>query len=157
MSQPFNNLKDNCVKLQGNTLLDGISFSLQSNQHLAIVGASGSGKTTLAKAICGKVFHGGVVKLANKPTINFVEQHYHFKTRSNTQDFYYQQRYNSFDNNDALTVEEELQLISNDETKIDSLLSELKLEHRKESPLLHLSSGEHKRFQLIKALLSTSD
>jgi len=89
------------VKLQGNTLLDGISFSLQLNQHLAIVGASGSGKTTLAKALCGKVFHQGTVEFSGKSTINFVEQHYHFKTRSNTQDFYYQQRYNSFDNNDA--------------------------------------------------------
>jgi len=145
------------VKLQGNTLLDGISFSLQLNQHLAIVGASGSGKTTLAKALCGKVFHQGTVEFSGKLTINFVEQHYHFKTRSNTQDFYYQQRYNSFDNNDALTVEEELQLVSTDETKIDSLLSELQLDHRKQSPLLHLSSGEHKRFQLIKALLSHAD
>jgi len=145
------------VKLQGQTLLDGISFTLQPNQHLAVIGASGSGKTTLAKAICGKVFHQGTVEFAGKPEINFVEQHYHFKTRSNTQDFYYQQRYNSFDNNDALTVEEELQSISNDETKINTLLSELQLEHRKESPLLHLSSGEHKRFQLIKALLAASD
>src|SRR5206468_12141873 len=89
-------------------------------------------------------------------SINFVEQHYHFKNRSNTNDFYYQQRYNSFDSNDALTVMEELQTISNDEEKINSLLSRLQLSHRKQSPLLHLSSGEHKRFQLIKALLVPS-
>jgi molybdate transport system ATP-binding protein len=145
------------VRLQGCTLLDGVSFSLVSTQHLAIVGASGSGKTTLAKAIAGKVFHQGSVAFVTNPMINFVGQHYHFKTRSNTQDFYYQQRYNSFDNNDALTVEEELQAVSPDETKIDSLLSELQLEHRTQSPLLHLSSGEHKRFQLIKALLTVSD
>jgi molybdate transport system ATP-binding protein len=111
----------------------------------------------LAKVLCGRVFHQGTVEFATKPSINFVEQHYHFKTRSNTQDFYYQQRYNSFDNNDALTVEEELQTLSNDETKTNSLLSELQLDHRKESPLLHLSSGEHKRFQLLKALLSNAD
>jgi molybdate transport system ATP-binding protein len=145
------------VKLQGQTLLDGISFSLLANHHLAIVGASGSGKTTLAKALCSKVFHQGTVEFTIKPVINFIEQHYHFKTRSNTQDFYYQQRYNSTDNTDALTVEEELQLISKDEIKISSLLSELQLEHRKQSPLLHLSGGEHKRFQLIKALLAASD
>lgn len=145
------------VKLQGCTLLDGVSFSLESTQHLAIVGASGSGKTTLAKVIAGKVFHHGQVELASKPVIIFVEQHYHFKTRSNTQDFYYQQRYNSSDNNDALTVEEELQLVSTDTIKINALLSELQMQHRKESPLLHLSSGEHKRFQLIKALLSNAD
>lgn len=157
MQQPSIILKDIQVKLQGQTLLDAVSFSLQQDQHLAIVGASGSGKTTLVKVICGKVFHHGIVEFANKPSINFVEQHYHFKTRSNTQDFYYQQRYNSFDNNDALTVEEELKLVSEDDAKMDQLLNELHIAHRKQSPLLHLSSGEHKRFQLIKALLSSAD
>ncbi|MEP6845526.1 MAG: ATP-binding cassette domain-containing protein [Panacibacter sp.] len=145
------------VKMQGTTLLDGISFSLSPTQHLAIVGASGSGKTTLAKAISGRIFHKGTVTFSSNKTINFVEQHYHFKTLSNTQDFYYQQRYNSTDNNDALTVKEELHLISGDETKIHMLLTELQLDHRTGSPLLHLSSGEHKRFQLIKALLNTAD
>ena len=157
MQQPSIILKDLTVKLQGQALLDDVTFFLNKNQHLAIAGASGSGKTTLAKAICGKAFHHGTVELANKPTINFVEQHYHFKTRSNTQDFYYQQRYNSFDNNDALTVEEELKLVSTNEVKIDQLLNELQIAHRKQSPLLHLSSGEHKRFQLIKALLTPTD
>lgn len=157
MQQPSIILTDVQVKLQGQILLESISFSLQQDQHLAIVGASGSGKTTLAKAICGKVFHHGTVEFPNKPAINFIEQHYHFKTRSNTQDFYYQQRYNSFDNNDALTVEEELKLVSADEARINELLNELQISHRKQSPLLHLSSGEHKRFQLIKALLSGSD
>ncbi|CAN5534028.1 ATP-binding cassette domain-containing protein [soil metagenome] len=157
MQPPSIILTNLSVRLQGCTLLDGISFSLQSNEHLAIVGASGSGKTTLAKVICGKAFHHGTIEFARKPSINFVEQHYHFKTRSNTQDFYYQQRYNSTDNTDALTVEEELQFVSTDETKINTLLKELQLEHRKQSPLLHLSSGEHKRFQLIKALLTASD
>lgn len=157
MQQPSIIVKDLHVKLQGHTLLDGISFSLNKGQHLAIAGASGSGKTTLAKAICGKVFHQGTVELQGKLRINFVEQHYHFKTRSNTQDFYYQQRYNSFDNNDALTVEEELKTVCADEARIDELLDELQISHRKQSPLLHLSSGEHKRFQLIKVLLSGSD
>jgi molybdate transport system ATP-binding protein len=49
-----------------------------------------------------------------------------------------------------------LQTVSANEEKINSLLSHLQLSHRKQSPLLHLSSGEHKRFQLIKALLVPS-
>ncbi|HXL55098.1 MAG TPA: ATP-binding cassette domain-containing protein, partial [Chitinophagaceae bacterium] len=142
------------VKQQDNTMLDAISFELNTNNHLAIVGSSGSGKTTLTKALCGKIFYQGTIEFGNKkPSINFVEQHYHFKNRSNTNDFYYQQRYNSFDSNDALTVIEELQALSNDDNYINALLSRLQLSHRKQSPLLHLSSGEHKRFQLIKALL----
>src|SRR6478609_11243936 len=143
------------VKQQGNTMLDAVSFQLNSDTHLAIIGSSGSGKTTLVKALSGKIFFQGTIEFgAEKPSISFVEQHYHFKNRSNTNDFYYQQRYNSFDSNDALTVIEELQTVSNDEEKINTLLSCLQLSHREQSPLLHLSSGEHKRFQLIKALLA---
>lgn len=153
MQQPSFIVKELRVKLQGQTLLDGISFVLYPQQHFAITGASGSGKTTLAKAICGKAFHHGTVEFFGNPTIQFVEQHYHFKTRSNTQDFYYQQRYNSFDNNDALTVWEELTAVSSDSKNVEALLQELQLIHRKDAPLLQLSSGEHKRFQLIKALL----
>src|SRR5438874_9628040 len=94
-------VKNLCVKQQGNTMLDAISFELKANEHLAIIGSSGSGKTTLAKALCNKIFFQGTIEFeAGKPLINFVEQHYHFKNRSNTNDFYYQQRYNSFDSND---------------------------------------------------------
>jgi len=150
-------VKNLCVKQQGNTMLDVVSFELKGNEHLAIIGSSGSGKTTLAMALSSKIFFHGIIEFGfEKPCINFVERHYHFKNRSNTNDFYYQQRYNSFDSNDALTVIEELQTVSNDEEKINTLLSRLQLSHREQSPLLHLSSGEHKRFQLIKALLASS-
>ncbi|CAN5155532.1 ATP-binding cassette domain-containing protein [soil metagenome] len=145
------------VKIQGSTLLDNVSFSLQPKQHLALIGASGSGKTTLAKALSGKVFHKGNIEFTANPHINFVEQHYHFKTLSNTKDFYYQQRYNSTDNADALTVKAELKLVLNDKEKINALLQQLQLAYRKNAPLLQLSSGEHKRFQLIKALLKPAD
>jgi molybdate transport system ATP-binding protein len=150
-------VKNLSVKQQDNTMLGAVSFQLNEDEHLAIIGSSGSGKTTLAKALHGKIFFQGTIEFGGeKPSINFIEQHYHFKNRSNTNDFYYQQRYNSFDSNDALTVIEELRTASNDEEKINSLISRLQLSHKKQSPLLHLSSGEHKRFQLIKALLVPS-
>ena len=40
---------------------------------------------------------------------------------------------------------------------IDALLNQLNLMYRKHESLLHLSSGEHKRFQLIKAFLQDAD
>jgi len=146
------------VNLQQQTLLHDISFILQHGQHLAITGASGSGKTLLAKALSGKLFHQGDVIFGKaKPRIVFVEQHYHFKNLSNTSDFYYQQRYNSFESADALTVMDELAAINDNEAVIDGLLNQLQLKHRKQSPLLQLSSGEHKRFQLVKAFLQDAD
>ncbi|HWB25019.1 MAG TPA: ATP-binding cassette domain-containing protein [Chitinophagaceae bacterium] len=155
---PLLQVKGLAVQLQQQPLLHHISFSLQQGQHLAVTGPSGSGKTILAKALAGKLFHqGDVVFNADKPRIIFVEQHYHFKNLSNTSDFYYQQRYNSFDSTDALTVIDELRAVNNDEAEIDALLNQLQLQHRKQSPLLQLSSGEHKRFQLSKSFLQQAD
>jgi molybdate transport system ATP-binding protein len=135
-----------------------ISFALNEGEHLLITGASGSGKTTLAKVLANKIFYKGSVEFNSpQPKIIFVEQHYNFKTLSNTNDFYYQQRYNSFDSEDALTVNDELLKINNDESAVDELLNQLQLLHRKKDSLLHLSSGEHKRFQLIKAFLQSAD
>lgn len=147
------------VDLQSSPLgIGGISFALNEGEHLLITGASGSGKTTLAKTLTNKIFYKGLIEFnISQPKIIFVEQHYYFKTLSNTSDFYYQQRYNSFDSNDAKTVFEELQKISADKNAIDVLLNQLSLMYRKHDSLLHLSSGEHKRFQLIKTFLQEAD
>jgi molybdate transport system ATP-binding protein len=146
------------VQQQQSVLLNGVSFVLNKGENLLLTGGSGSGKTTLAKVFANKIFYKGSVDYGiNQPHIIFVEQHYYFKTLSNTNDFYYQQRYNSLDNNDALTVIDELLKIANDTIKIDLLLNQLQLNHRRNDSLLHLSSGEHKRFQLIKAFLQEAD
>lgn len=146
------------VQLQQQQLLQNVSFALPAGAHLAITGPSGSGKTLLAKTIAGKLFHHGEIAYdTQKPAIVLVEQHYHFKNLSNTSDFYYQQRYNSFDSTDALTVMDELKAVNTNEAAIETLLVQLQLKHRAQSSLLQLSSGEHKRFQLIKALLQPAD
>jgi len=104
------------------------------------------------------MFCKGSIRFNNdQPKVIFVEQHYFFKTLSNTNDFYYQQRYNSFDSNDAMTVIQELLTITEDENVIEELLTQLQLNHRRNDSLLHLSSGEHKRFQLVKAFLQDAN
>src|ERR1700759_1433327 len=158
MAQTAIIVKNLSVNQQEIFLLNDVSFVLNKSEHLLITGTSGSGKTTLAKAIASKIFYKGSAEFGmQQPKIILVDQHYYFKTLSNTNDFYYQQRYNSFDSNDALTVNDELLKISDDANKIDSLLNQLNLLHRKHDSLLHLSSGEHKRFQLIKAFLQDAD
>jgi molybdate transport system ATP-binding protein len=154
-------VKNLSAKWQGNTVLDDLSFELSSKEHLLITGNSGSGKSLLAKALAGKLFHNGTVDFLKDnekvtPSVLFVEQHYHFKNLSNVNSFYYQQRFNSFDADDAATVQQELKKVVNvTDTEIKSLLEQFDLLHRSTSPLLHLSSGEHKRFQLVKALLQS--
>jgi len=149
----------NITTRRGSLELQSISFSLNDKENLVITGASGSGKTTLAKALCGQLFITGELKTDYSPHSNlapkavYVEQRYTIKNRSNTIDGYYQQRYNSADNEDSYTVSEELNFISHDEKRIDFLLNELSIGYLKNKPLLQLSSGEHKRFQIVKALL----
>ncbi len=157
------------MKTQETSVLDGISFSLRSNEHLAIFGNSGSGKTALAKALAGKIHWTGKVLIDSNdektPRVELVEQRYSFKNLCGISEFYYQQRFNSFDADDAPTIYQELLKASAQDSKptlptgrqannIDFTLDILGIEHLKNSPLIQLSSGEHKRFQLAKALVN---
>ena len=150
--------KNLSLHLGGKILLDNISFELENGSHLLLTGPSGSGKTLLTKAIAGQLFHEGSIcflenGLSISPSVLRVEQHYHFTNLAHINQFYYQQRFNSMDADDAATVSEELQAFNPAPDKLAALLSIFGLEDRLQSPLLHLSSGEHKRFQLIRAFL----
>ena len=162
MNQPSIIVKNLEIKMQGNTVLDAVSFLLHNDEHLAIIGESGSGKTILAKALAGQLFYKGTIDIPSPQKPLFVEQHYHFKNLANvSSDFYYQQRYNSFDAADSATVIEELVKVVMEQAnalesfhKIETLLTLLEMQPLKEAPIVQLSSGEHKRFQLIRALLA---
>lgn len=149
------------VTLEGTHLLQDVSFSLGANEHLAIIGSSGSGKTTLAKVLTGQVFAKGSVTINWDETsslqkkVVLIEQRNQFKNLSHTSDFYYQQRFNSFDAADAQTVWQELQNIGKNKPdfEIENLLQQFGLNECRNAPLIQLSSGENKRFQIIKAVL----
>jgi len=48
-------VKNLTVMLSGNTVLENISFSVDSGEYVCIVGENGSGKSTLIKAILGQI------------------------------------------------------------------------------------------------------
>src|SRR6478609_1477957 len=131
------------VTLQGNDLLKHVSFELTPNKHLAIVGPSGSGKTILAKVLTGQLFAKGSVEInydncsSLLQKVQLIEQRYQFKNLSNISDFYYQQRFNSFDAADALTVIQELQQVAlqhpGAEAKIEEWLQQLGMQQRKDA------------------------
>ena len=144
----------------GSKVLTDISFSLTENDFLAIVGPVGSGKTTLAKALSGRLFRTGSVFFKSRtnrvhPSILLVEQQHHFKNRSNMQDFYLQQRFNSADAGDAYTIREELS--NEDEELVAFWLGFFMLGHLIDKPLVQLSNGENKRLQLVKSVLRDPD
>ncbi len=144
----------------GAKVLSDINFTLNKDDCLAIVGPVGSGKTTLAKALSGRLFRTGTVYFKSRtnrvhPSILLVEQQHHFKNRSNMQDFYLQQRFNSADAGDAYTIREELS--HEDEVPLAYWLGFFMLDHLRDKPLVTLSNGENKRLQLVKSVLRDPD
>lgn len=149
------------VKQNGKTILNQISFSIKQGEQWAISGPSGSGKTTLLKALAGKQFFSGHLTINDSHLLTkkivLTEQQHHFKNLSNTSNFYYQQRFNSQDAEDAVTVEEDLQHIISKNVKAKNELPALAelfdIEKLYSERLIQLSNGENKRLQIVKALL----
>jgi molybdate transport system ATP-binding protein len=139
------------VKKASTIVLQDISFTLMPGDHLAISGASGSGKTTLAMALSGRTHYSGSIDFATGGKLVLVEQQHHFKNLSNTSDFYYQQRFNSFDAGDAHTVQEYLGEMNE---QMGRIVRDMKIEYLLAKPLIQLSNGENKKAQLARALLT---
>jgi molybdate transport system ATP-binding protein len=160
MGEPIAVIEGLSASYGGAKVLFDISFTLNDNDCLAIVGPVGSGKTTLAKALSGRLFRTGTVYFKSRttrvhPSILLVEQQHHFKNRSNMQDFYLQQRFNSADAGDAYTIREELS--QEDEVPLAYWLGFFMLDHLRDKPLVTLSNGENKRLQLVKSVLRDPD
>jgi molybdate transport system ATP-binding protein len=160
MGEPIAVIEGLSASYGGAKVLSDISFTLNKDDYLAIVGPVGSGKTTLAKALSGRLFRTGTVYFKSRtdrvhPSILLVEQQHHFKNRSNMQDFYLQQRFNSADAGDAYTIREELS--QEDEVPLAYWLGFFMLDHLRDKPLVTLSNGENKRLQLVKSVLRDPD
>ncbi|MBI1342290.1 MAG: ATP-binding cassette domain-containing protein [Terrimonas sp.] len=150
------------VKRGSEFILKDIGFCIREQEQWAITGPVGSGKTTLAKVITGSIFYQGQVRYYREPTpaVMLVEQQHRFKNLSNTQTFYYQQRFNSFDAEDSQTLREAFESFTGKnitEKKIAAHLERLHLTELFDKPLVQLSNGENKRLQLAEALASAPD
>lgn len=154
-------VKNLTVQLSGKPVLKNVSFEINKAECLAIIGSSGSGKSTLIKTLAGNYFTAGSIFFQNKngkaPQVIIIPQQHFFKNLSNTSTFYYQQRFNSCDSEDSLTVNDVLENLSGDKKKIQEILEILCIGYMRYTRLIQLSNGEHKRFQLAKALLQNAD
>ncbi|WP_127124480.1 ATP-binding cassette domain-containing protein [Pseudoflavitalea rhizosphaerae] len=155
---PILQLIDVSVKLGAQQVLAGITFSIHNGEQWALIGDSGSGKTVLAQTIAGRHFYSGHIRAAfGTPEtyhhqIVLVEQQHKFKARNNTNNLYYQQRYNSFDAEDTITAAEALG-VAIDLPHVAAIISTLQLQQLLHEPIIQLSNGENKRLQIAKALL----
>jgi molybdate transport system ATP-binding protein len=119
---------------------------IQRNQLWAFVGDSDSGHSSLVNSISGK-------------TVENVSLKHQFRNLSNTRDFYYQQRFNSSDSEDALTVQQHLESISKNEGfwNINSVVSTFHLEKLLPEQVIKLSNGETKRLLIASALIKNPE
>src|SRR5215210_4410595 len=150
------------IKQNGKTIINQISFTISNGEQWAFTGPSGSGKTALLKALAGRQSFSGRLTInesnpALRKKIVLAEQQHNFKNLSNTNNFYYQQRFNSRDSEDSITVEEDLQNVlsknlagKNELLWLADLFDIKKLYAER---LIQLSNGENKRLQIVKALL----
>jgi len=169
-------INDAMLKLGGTTVFSNLNFQVNKGENWAIIGESGSGKSALLQIIAGKFhlaagniryhFHEKFLKenhpddarLTFHKLISMVESRHHFRNLSNTSDFYYQQRYNSSDSEDALTVEEYLLSVKSADNRagywtLEKTLKRLNLDTLKSKQLIKLSNGETKRLLIAAALL----
>lgn len=164
------------VRFLNSTLFRDLNFKINKGENWALIGPSGSGKSALLQTIAGRFnITGGSVtwhfedELLHKlpaadgisvktKLIALVEPRHHFHNLSNTTDFYYQQRYNSSDSEDALTVDDYLLFVNstphaNTWWTPDKVLNLLNLQQLRDKQLIKLSNGETKRLMLAAALL----
>jgi molybdate transport system ATP-binding protein len=153
---PILQVENLTVAIQSKIIFENVSFEIQKGRQYAIVGPSGSGKTALLHCLAGQSFYKGSIRAKPGVSIVLVEQQHHFKNLSNTSSFYYQQRFNSMDAGDAMTVQEYLNDL--DSSSIGNEFFELLgIDKLLPKPLIQLSNGENKRVQLIKALIQSPD
>ncbi|WP_324672177.1 ATP-binding cassette domain-containing protein [Hymenobacter sp. GOD-10R] len=163
------------VRYLQQTLFADLTFRVEQGQNWALVGKSGSGKSALLEAIAGNFnIMGGNASfplleeevqqhlgadpfLTPRKLIGKVGAKYAFRTLSNTTEFYYQQRFNAHDSEDALTVRHYLATIKSYAEQpfwaYERTIDTLHLAHLQEQQLIKLSNGETKRLLIAGALL----
>lgn len=162
MKESFVSIKDLNLKYQHKSLLKDLNWTINTGEQYVLFGESGSGKTSLAKIIAGLESAIGEVKInfnndSDLPAeVLFVESWYQFKNLEGVANFYYQQRYTSQQAKDTLTVHAELVSYGKEKglhlDKVEHILEALNFSSFASSQLIELSSGEHKKLQLVKAL-----
>lgn len=137
-----------------------INLMIGADEHIAIVGRNAAGKSMLVDVLTGKFRLGNnQIKYDFSPSIRpMVYQNIKcisFRDSYGDADanYYYQQRWNSQDADESPTVVSQLPLCEDDNLK-NNLFELFGLETFLDKQIVSLSSGELRKFQLIKTLMA---
>ncbi len=162
MSNPVVHITNLNLWYRQKAVLRDLNWIIYPSDNWLVCGESGSGKTSLAKTIAGLIKANGNIEInfnpeaALPPVIHYVANWYQFKDLEGQSNFYYQQRYNKQSAEVTTTVRAELEdygkkqkLSFNDALQT---VKQLGFSDLLDSTLIQLSSGEHKKLQLVKAV-----
>lgn len=137
-----------------------VEFCLNAGEQLALVGPNGGGKSILIDIITGKypLLMNEVAYDFSPSNSNLVSDNLRYITfRDSYGDadgsYYYQQRWNSQDMENIPVVGDLLPQCKDEKLK-ESLYTLFRIEEMLQKPIILLSSGELRKFQLTKTLLS---
>jgi len=162
------------VHFRGENLGEGLHFTWKQGEHWAVYGDSGKSLTGLLETLLGKTllsqghlltpFADEYVAKQNlagqvhsfRDLIALVSQDYPIRNKAGLQNFYYQQRFNSADVHDTITVGSYLHSIpamQKGPWTPEKVAQLLRLNHLLDASLLMLSNGETRRLSLAVGLL----
>lgn len=137
-----------------------ITASFAVGEHIAIVGPNGGGKSLFVDTLLGKYpLKAGTVSYDFSPaetnTVYDNVKYIAFRDTYGAADanYYYQQRWNAHDQDDAPEVREMLGEVK-DEMLKQELFELFRIEPMLDKKIILLSSGELRKFQLAKTLLT---
>lgn len=134
-------------------VLKDISFSVSSNEILAVIGPSGVGKTTLIKSIVRLIPFHGKIKLNNheidlgSTTISFVPQNYGLLPWKTVEQNIYL----------ASRIKKHSRLNKQQKEKIHELMRELKIDNLSKKFPNFISGGQAQRVALVRSLSISPD
>src|SRR6478609_3483496 len=175
LSKAVISLQDVNVRTGALQLFNGLNLSVESSEHILVAGAAGSGKTMLLEVLAGRrAISVGRIDFplisqflesipAHDPLLDpgnyiaFISSRHHFRNLSNTSDFYYQQRFNSSDSDNAPTVlsylENRIHPAHKGYWNVDNVIEKFNLQSLLDEHLIKLSNGETKRLSLAAAMI----
>ncbi|MDE6500147.1 MAG: ATP-binding cassette domain-containing protein [Rikenella sp.] len=155
-------LRDAQLSEGGYRFATPLNFRLEEGEQVAVVGANGSGKTTLVETLLGcRALCGGRLTYdlardgqAEGSGVRYIAFHETYN-RAEDGEYYYQQRWNSCDNEHAPRVGELLDRIEAADPAFRAELYERStLSPLLAKPVVMLSSGELRKFQIVRMLLT---